>query len=296
MKRIMLTGANGQIGWELRRSLQRLGHVVAFDHAELDLADLDSIRTHVRNVRPDVVVNAGAYTSVDLAESQPDLAMLVNGVAPGVLAEEAKRLGALLVHYSTDYVFDGAKPGPYLETDTPGPLNVYGKSKLAGDRAIEAAAGRHLILRTSWIYGARGKNFLTTILELAQTRDELRVVDDQVGAPTWCRDLAETTAQVLGKVLLDRQQHADTVCGTFNMSAGGQVSWYGFAHAIIGATRAVPGFVAPKLVPVDSTELARPARRPANSVLSNDKLRQAFDVSCRSWDQALPLCLNELIA
>ena len=198
--RILVTGANGQVGWELQRTLQTLGDVVACDRGTLDLSDPDSIRGKVREIRPDVIVNAGAYTAVDRAESEPELAMAVNGVAPGVLAEEAKQLGALLLHYSTDYVFDGTKAEPYLESDAPNPVSVYGSSKLAGEKAVEAVGGAYLIFRTSWVYGGRGKNFLLTMLRLAGEREELRVVDDQFGAPTWCRTIAEATAQVVAKL------------------------------------------------------------------------------------------------
>ena len=190
MTKILVTGKTGQVGWELQRTLATLGQVIAPDRRGMDLGDPDSIRAAIRACSPQIIVNAAAYTAVDQAESEPDLALAINGAAPGIMAEEAKRLGALLVHYSTDYVFDGAKSGPYTEDDQPNPLSAYGSSKLAGERAIAASGARYLIFRTSWVYGARGKNFLRTILRLAQERDELRIVDDQVGAPTWCRAIA----------------------------------------------------------------------------------------------------------
>src|SRR5512146_587709 len=191
LSRILVTGRNGQVGFELLRSLAGLGEVVAVGRERMDLADPDAIRRTVRETKPDLIVNAAAYTAVDQAESEPELALAINGVAPGILAEESKRLGAVLIHYSTDYVFDGSKGAPYTEDDEPRPLSVYGRTKLAGERAIQAVDVPHLILRTSWVYGARGKNFLLTILRLARERNELSIVDDQIGAPTWCRSLAE---------------------------------------------------------------------------------------------------------
>ena len=206
--RILVTGANGQVGWELQRTLQTLGDVIACDRVTLDLANPDSIRERVRAIKPEVIVNAAAYTAVDKAESEPELAMAVNGVAPGILAEEAKRLGALLIHYSTDYVFDGTKSDAYLEDDRTNPLSEYGKSKLAGEKAIEASGEAYLIFRTSWVYASRGKNFLLTMLRLANEREELRVVDDQFGAPTWCRTVAEGTAHVVAKLCAARPGRA----------------------------------------------------------------------------------------
>ena len=199
--KILLTGRNGQVGWELERALAPLGEVVATDRSTLDLADPDAIRRVVREVKPEIIVNAAAYTAVDKAESEPELAMRINGFAPGVLAEEAKRLGALLVHYSTDYVFDGEKATPYVEEDEPNPINVYGRTKLAGERAIQASGCRHLILRTSWVYGARGKNFLLAILRKARDAQELRVVADQVGAPTSVELVARSTLAALRHVV-----------------------------------------------------------------------------------------------
>ncbi|MBL8526997.1 MAG: dTDP-4-dehydrorhamnose reductase [Burkholderiales bacterium] len=295
--RILVTGANGQVGWELQRTLQTLGEVAACDRGALDLANPDAIRGKVREMRPDVIVNAGAYTAVDKAESEPELAMAVNGVAPGVLAEEAKRIGALLVHYSTDYVFDGTKAEAYLESDAPNPASVYGSSKLAGERAVEAAGGACLIFRTSWVYAARGKNFLLTILRLAAEREELRVVDDQVGTPTWCRTIAEATAQVVVKLSVGDRIDADRALalrGVYNLTAAGRVSWCGFARAIVEATRSRRGGAGPKVTPITTAEYPLPARRPANSVLANQKLQRAFGLACPAWDHALELCLTDL--
>lgn len=297
--RFLVTGSNGQVGWELQRTLQTLGEVVACDRGTLNLADPDAICRTMRDVQPDVIVNAGAYTAVDKAESEPELAMAVNGVAPGVLAEEAKRIGALLVHYSTDYVFDGTKAEAYLESDAPNPASVYGSSKLAGERAVEAAGGACLIFRTSWVYAGRGKNFLLTILRLAGEREELRVVDDQIGAPTWCRTIAEATAQVVAKLSVGDRIDADRALalrGVYNLTAGGRVSWCGFARAIIEATRSRRGGVGPKVTRITTAEYPLPARRPTNSVLSARKLQDTFGIVCPPWDHALNLCLADLAA
>ena len=284
MRTILLTGSNGQIGWELRRTLTTLGRVTALDRRGMDLADPDSIRSAIRACDPQIIINAAAYTAVDQAESEPELALAVNGAAPGIMAEEAKKLGALLVHYSTDYVFDGAKTAPYAEEDAPNPGNVYGRSKLAGERAIAASGARHLIFRTSWVYGARGKNFLRTLLRLAQERAELRIVDDQVGAPTWCRAIAEATAQVLA--CMQTRDASDTY-GTYHLSAAGSTSWYGFARAILGHAGS-----SCKVVPIPTREYPLPARRPANSVLSNARFSARFGIALPEWAEALKLCLQ----
>lgn len=286
--KILVTGATGQVGFELRRTLATLGEVIAVDLPEIDFADLDSVRACMREIRPQLVVNAAAYTAVDKAEADPDLAMRINGDAPGVLAEEAKRLGAPIIHYSTDYVFDGAKTGPYVELDAANPLSVYGKSKLAGDQAVIASGAAHVILRTSWVYGARGSNFFLTMRRLAAERDELRVVSDQTGAPTWCRMLAQATAQIV------------TACGTpakfaeksgvYHLTAGGQTTWFGFAGAIVEQMRASGLSKIARLVPITTADYPLPALRPANSVLSNRKVAQTFGVSMPAWDQAFALC------
>ena len=297
MTRILLTGKDGQVGWELQRTMASLGEVVAVGHREMDLADPDSIRKVIREIRPALIVNPAAYTAVDKAESEPDLAMAINGVAPGILAEEAKKLNAALVHYSTDYVFDGKKPAAYSEDDAPNPLNVYGQTKLAGERAVQAAGASYLILRTSWVYGARGKNFLLTILKLAGERSELKIVDDQIGAPTWCRMLAETTARILAPVCAAPNPPAmlaDTG-GLYHLTAGGQTSWYGFAKKIL---ENVPHSAIPapaKLIPIPSSEYPAPAVRPRNSCLSNEKLMRSFGLTIPSWESSLAMCLQETI-
>jgi dTDP-4-dehydrorhamnose reductase len=234
LNRILITGKDGQVGFELLRSLAAQGQVMAVGRDKMDLSDPDSIRRTVRAIGPDLIVNAAAYTAVDQAESEPELALAVNGIAPGILAEEAKRLGAALIHYSTDYVFDGTKAAPYIEDDEPRPINVYGSTKLAGEMAIRAVDAPHLILRTSWVYGMRGRNFLLTMLRLARERDELSIVDDQVSAPTWGRELAAGTGDVLKRLGYGQPGFCDACAaqrGIYNLSAAGQTSWYGFAAA-----------------------------------------------------------------
>lgn len=285
MKRILLTGRNGQVGWELERTLAPLGEVSAHDRATLDLADPDRLRAAVRATRPDIIVNAAAYTAVDKAETEPDLAMAINGTAPGILAEEAKRLGALLVHYSTDYVFDGTQDAPYTEDDTPNPINEYGRSKLAGERAIAAVGGRHLILRTSWVYGLRGHNFLRTILRLVAERDQLRIVDDQIGAPTWSRMIAEATALMLAQ----RQ----TAHGLFHLTSAGDTSWCGFAKAIVELTTARRPSQ-PRLSPCTTADYPLPARRPANSRISGARLARETGLALPDWQAALAFCVADL--
>ena len=289
--KILLTGKNGQVGWELRRTLAPLGEVVATGREEIDLAKPDTISAWVRDVKPDVIVNAAAYTAVDKAESEPDLAMAINGVAPGILAEEAKRIGTLLIHYSTDYVFDGTKSTPYVEDDIPNPLSVYGKTKLAGERAIQQIGPRYVILRTSWVYGARGKNFLLTILRLAKERDELRIVDDQIGAPTWCRTIAEGTSHVIQQVADSSKRDQ----GVFHLTASGRTSWFGFARAALEMVEKQKRRAAPKLVPISTTEYPVAAPRPRNSQLSNERLKNVFGFFSPRWNVSLASCVNEII-
>jgi len=266
--KVLLTGRNGQVGSELEKVLQP---ALATDRAALDLADADAIRRLVREHKPDVIVNAGAYTAVDKAEDEPDLAMAVNGQAPGVLAEEAKRLGALLVHYSTDYIFDGAKRSPYVEDDAPNPLGVYGRTKLEGEARIRASGCRHLIVRTAWVYG-RGANFVRAILRQAERGAALRVVDDQIGAPTWAHDIALATALLLGK----------GAEGSFHVSAAGAASWHEVALEILRlAGRQV------EVRPVSTAEYGAKAPRPCYSVLDNGKLRRTGIAPITEWRERL---------
>lgn len=286
--RILLTGRNGQVGWELQRALAPLGEVVACDRGVLNLADPDRIVSAVRSVAPEVIVNAAAYTAVDKAESEPDVALAVNARAPGILAEEAKRLGALLVHYSTDYVFDGAKPEPYVEEDTTGPVNAYGRSKVAGEKAIQLVGGAHLIFRTSWIYATRGNNFFLTIRRLLKERNEVRVVSDQIGAPTSARALADTTAELFRRHGVAALREAS---GIYHATAAGHTSWYGFAEEIARLEKSPRGV---RLAPVSSAEYDAPARRPKNSRLSNDKLHRRFKARLPDWRDCLRACHTEL--
>ena len=297
MINILLTGKNGQVGWELQRTLAPLGQVAAVDQQEMDLTDPDSIRKIVREIRPGLIVNAAAYTAVDKAESEPDLAVAINGTAPGIMAEEAKRLNAALIHYSTDYVFDGSKKHPYTEDDTPHPLNSYGRSKLAGEQAIQAVGVPHLILRTSWVYAARGKNFLLTMLKLARERSELKIVDDQVGAPTWSRMLAEVTSQILAQHLspLCRQSASITdVSGVYHVVSEGTTSWCGFARKIFEEVSREVSSALPTLIPIPAADYPLPAVRPQNSRMSNVKLNQTFGLTIPSWEKSLALCLEEI--
>ena len=289
--RILLTGKNGQLGWELQRALSTLGEVTALGQADMDLANPDAIRKICRDLRPNLIVNPAAYTAVDKAETEPALAMAINGTAPGIMAQEARRLGAALIHYSTDYVFDGNKNTPYTEQDIPNPQNIYGSSKLAGERAIQSVDVPYLILRTAWVYGRRGKNFLLTMQRLGREKPLLKVVDDQIGAPTWCRLLAEATAQIVaqglgrGDVAGYIRQHS----GVYHMTCAGQTSWHGFASAILGREA---GVIA-QLQPIPSVEYPTPAARPAYSVLDNAQLAQTFGIALPDWMAALEMVLAE---
>jgi dTDP-4-dehydrorhamnose reductase len=284
--KMLVTGRTGQLGRELKRSLACLGEVVACDRQQLDLADPDALRSSVRAIAPDAIINAAAYTAVDKAESDPAAADAINALAPGILAEEAKRLGALLIHYSTDYVFDGIKAAAYNEEDTPAPLSAYGRSKLAGERAITASTARHLIFRTSWVYGLYGSNFMKTMLRLARERDELRVVDDQVGAPTWTRHLADATA-----LLLSRREIPD---GLFHLAAAGETSWHGYAEAIFReAQRGGLLDRSPVVHRIASADYRLPAPRPANSRLDCTRFRATFGLALPDWRSGLADCLAD---
>lgn len=281
---ILVIGRNGQVGWELMRTLAPLGTVTGLDYPELNLLDPASIEAAVQRLRPTVIVNAAAYTAVDKAETEPDLAQAINATAPGLLAAQARQLNALLVHYSTDYVFDGSKKTPYVETDAPNPLGVYGRTKLAGDQAVQKADGDHVILRLCWVYGSRGKNFMLTMQKLARERDSLRVVHDQFGCPTWCRLIAEATAHVVARRL--RTPDDPSLNGVYHLASSGQTSWHGFAEAIINSMpesdrqcRTIDG--------IPTCDYPTPAKRPAFSVLSCQKLQDTFGLNLPDWRTSL---------
>lgn len=292
MRTILLTGASGQVGWELRRTLATLGWVVAPDRNELDLSQPESITRFVRKIKPDLIVNPAAYTAVDKAESEPDFTYTVNAESPRVLAMEAARLGITLVHFSTDYVFDGGKKTAYIEADQTSPLGVYGASKLAGEKAVMESGAPYLILRTSWVYGMRGKNFLLTMQRLAREREELGVVNDQFGAPTWSRNIADATAQMLAMWLSPgtSEDNRRQLSGTYHLSCAGRTSWHDFAAAILSNMQTAGARTA-KLKPITTADYPTPAKRPVNSVLSNEKLQQAFGIFMPAWEDALKLCL-----
>ncbi|AQQ36947.1 dTDP-4-dehydrorhamnose reductase [Burkholderia cenocepacia] len=288
---ILVTGVNGQVGFELLRSLQGLGRVVACDRSMLDLSDLDRVRSVVRELKPSIIVNPAAYTAVDKAETDVDAARRLNAEVPRAFAEEAARLGAALVHYSTDYVFDGTKEGAYVETDATNPQNVYGLTKLEGEQAIAATGCAHLILRTSWVYGRRGKNFLLTMLKLGSERPELRVVSDQVGAPTWSKTIATATAHIVAQALAaDDADWWAQRSGVYHFTSAGATSWHGFAEAIFAQAM---GERAPRVLPIPASDYPVPAKRPSNSRLSHDKLTEAFGLRLPDWADALTLCLSE---
>jgi len=286
---MLLVGKIGQVGWELRRTLGPLGRIIAVDYPEIDLTNGGSIQKWVRETSPSVVINAAAYTAVDKAETEVERCQLINGVAPGILAEEAKRANALLVHYSTDYVYEGTKRVPYVEDDVPNPLGAYGRSKLAGDRAVQQAGIPHLIFRLCWVYGARGQNFMLTMMRLAREREKLRVVQDQVGCPTWSRMIAETTALALKQVL--KTTDRDSLSGVYHLAASGQTSWHGFAQAIVGLMPA-EGKKCGTVQPITTAEYPLPAKRPAFSVLSCEKLDRTFGLRLPDWEESLKQVLE----
>ncbi len=295
--KILLLGKNGQVGWELQRSLAPLGELVALDFdspgpLSADFSKPESLADTVRAVAPDVIVNAAAHTAVDKAESEPDLARAINATAPGILAREAAARGAWLVHYSTDYVFDGAGSAPRDEEAPTGPLNVYGQTKLEGEQAIRASGCRHLLLRTSWVYGARGGNFARTMLKLAQEREALKVIDDQIGAPTGADLLADLTAHMLRAARID-----DSLAGTYHAVAGGETSWHGYASHVIAFARAagVPLRVGEgAIAAVPTTAFPTPARRPLNSRLATAKLRERFGLALPDWRAGVDRMLAEV--
>ena len=296
--KILLFGMGGQVGWELQRSLAPLGEVVALDHDSADglcgsFIDLAGLSETVRRVAPEVIVNAAAYTAVDNAESEPELARTINALAPGVLADEAHTLGAWLVHYSTDYVFDGHGTAPWQETDTTGPLSVYGRTKLEGEQAV-ARCAKHLIFRTSWVYAARGGNFAKTMLRLAKERDHLKVIADQIGAPTGAELLADVTAHAVRIA-----QNQTQLAGLYHLVAGGETTWHGYAQFVIEHARRAgqPIRVAPEAIEaIPTTAYPTPAQRPLNSRLDTRKLQSAFGLTLPAWQTGVKRVLDEILA
>lgn len=288
--KILLLGKNGQVGWELCRTLAPLAEVTAMDYPEINFTDLPALRRLVAETRPVAVVNAAAYTAVDKAESEKDLCRQINAVAPGVLAEAAKNTGALMVHYSTDYIFDGTKTSPYVETDAPNPLGAYGRSKLEGDQAVKASGADHLIFRLCWVYGARGQNFLLTMQRLAREREKLRVVRDQFGCPTWSRMIAEATTLALKQALSGGNRSAFT--GEYHLAASGQTNWHEFASRII-ALMPVTERKCHAVEAITTPEYPTPARRPAYSVLDCGKLRKTFGLRLPDWETGLRQVLDK---
>jgi dTDP-4-dehydrorhamnose reductase len=284
LPKILLFGKVGQVGWELRRTLAPMCDFVCVDYPEVDFTAPDSIRRTIAAAAPDIIINAAAYTAVDKAESDLALAAKINADAPGLMAEEAGRRGALLVHFSTDYVFDGAKTTPYVETDAPNPLGAYARTKHAGDEAIRRSGANHLIFRLCWVYGARGANFMLTMQRLAREREKLRVVADQVGCPTWSRQIAETTALALRQVRTPADARA--VSGTYHLCSTGHTSWHGFASAIIDLMPA-EAKKCREVEAITSAEYPTPTKRPAYSVMSCAKLGQTFNLRLPDWHDSL---------
>ena len=286
--KILISGKTGQVAVELQKHLAGLGELIVLGRDVLDLSQPDQIRAQVRAHKPDLLIIAAAHTAVDQAENEPELAFAINAIAPGVFAEEAAALGIPMIHYSTDYVFDGRKPAPYTEDDATNPLGVYGKSKLAGELAIAASGAQHLILRTSWVYSTHGKNFLLTMQRLLQERSELRVVADQIGAPTWAGTIAQST-----RALIERWQSGDAAAwGTYHLTASGETSWFGFTQAIAGHLTA-QGKACATLEPIPASAYPTPAARPQNSRLDCSKLAREWGVAQPDWEASLSACLAE---
>ncbi len=295
--KILLLGQNGQVGWELQRSLAVLGHVTALDYDSTehcgDFSNPQGVAATVRALQPDVIVNAAAHTAVDKAESEPELARLLNATTPGVLAEEAARLGAWLIHYSTDYVFDGSGQRPWVETDAPAPLSVYGRTKLEGEQLIQQSGCQHLILRTSWVYAARGGNFAKTMLRLAQERERLTVIDDQWGAPTGADLLADVTAHAIAHL---RQRPQDG--GLYHCVAGGETNWHLYAKEVLALAAQVQPAIkikATEVAPVPTSAFPTPARRPHNSRLDTRQLQTTFGLTLPHWQQGVARMLREIL-
>jgi dTDP-4-dehydrorhamnose reductase len=296
--RILLTGKNGQVGWELQRALAPLGELTACDREQLDLTDISQIRAKIRELQPQLIVNAAAYTAVDRAESEPEIAMQINATAPAAMAGAAKEVGALLIHYSTDYVFDGTSTKPYTEDHATNPLNVYGQTKLAGEEAIRSSGASYLIFRTSWVYGARGKNFLLTILRLARERSELTIVNDQIGAPTWSRDIAQATTRVVNNIGASNigagkslAAAAAKFSGIYNLTSSGETSWFGFAEFALASVKLLNTV---SLKPLTTAQYKTPARRPLYSRLDPSRLTRTFGLAMPAWQASAAAVCEEI--
>ncbi len=293
MNKILLLGNTGQVGWELNRTLLTLGELTALDYPQIDMADPDNIRRVVRESQPDIIVNATAYTNVDKAESEPELAMAINGIGLGVLAEEAKRLGAALIHYSTDYVFDGTKGEPYTEEDEPNPINVYGKTKLAGEQAIDAIGGATLIFRTSWVYSLRRPCFVTKVLQWARENETLRIVDDQISSPTWARTLAKATAQIIAQGRGEPVEYIREKRGLYHLAGGGSCSRYEWAKAIIENLPKDQEFKLKIIEPAKSNDFQSPAERPLNTALTCTRFQKTFAGIIPLWNESFQIAFKD---
>ena len=289
--KILLTGKTGQIGEELNNIVGDLGNLITVDKEQLDLSKPNSIEPVILDIKPDIIINPAAYTAVDKAEEEPDLAMTVNAIAPGLLAKAARKVGAGLIHYSTDYVFDGCSTIPYKEEDPPNPLNVYGKTKLAGEKALAEAGVPFLIIRTGWVYSLHGKNFLRTIKKLAEEKDIIQVVDDQIGAPTWARSVALKTHQILKQCLNKKwlETKDSSLSGIFHLTCQGKTSWHGFAREVLNMSNTSQNI---KLIAIPTSDYPAPAVRPPNSLLNNEKIQKVFGLDMPHWEDALKNCMN----
>lgn len=299
--KILLTGQSGQLGHELARSLPVVAEVVSLSRAELDLSDLDKVRDVVRRIAPDLIVNPAAYTAVDKAESDPELAIRINAEAPRIMAEEAQRLGAGIIHYSTDYVFDGTKDGTWKEDDATHPLSVYGSSKLAGEQAVAIACEAHWIVRTSWVYGVHGNNFLKTVLRLAREKDSVNIVADQTGAPTWARSIAAATMRMLRDECAPAalQKRMRDSAGIYHLSAAGSTSWHGYASFVVAQLQAqhvALRLAREAIAAIPTSDYPTPARRPLNSCLDLQKIANIFGVRPNDWQADVATCLREILS
>jgi dTDP-4-dehydrorhamnose reductase len=293
--KILLFGENGQLGWELRRTLLPFGELICCDYPQIDFSNLKQLRQHVRQVEPDLIVNAAAFTDVDGAEGEPELARRINADAPGVIAEEGKAIGAALLHYSTDYVFDGLMGEDYVEGDEPNPVNVYGQTKLEGEQAIQSNTDVFLILRTSWVYGARRTNFMLKVLDWARENETLRIADDQVGSPTWCRALAEATAAVVAQSILDGKRWFHGHSGVYHLAGSGAASRYDWAQQIVAGYPDRDSLAVSKIEPVSSELFETPARRPAFTALDCTKFRKTFGLALPAWDECIKLAMQTMV-